>query len=65
MLFIKFDKMRYFRMERKNKTKNFSSAAVKLPRFSRFMYRSPLAVPPSRLKVVFPHNSKSTKSCTV
>lgn len=29
------------------------------------MYRSPLAVTPSRLKVVFPHSFKSTKSCTV
>lgn len=54
-----------FAVERKNKTKNFSSAAVKLPRFTRFMYRSPLAVTPSRLKVVFPRSSKSTKSCTV
>lgn len=54
-----------FSVERKNKAQNFSSAAVKLPRFTRFMYRSPLAFTPSRLKVVFPHSFKSTKSCTV
>lgn len=70
MLFIKFDKMRYFCSGEKKQNKELllcscKAAEVYRRLYRRFMYRSPLAFTPSRLKVVFPHSFKSTKSCTV